>query len=456
MNPWRDPSSSDVVPFFAMSLRIWTSLMLLWYSQGHKSQLRPGALDPPAQCLGCDSNAMLQTERWRREGSDRGGGNDEARCLISAASRHMILPSCTGDNITNFQSSDGSDLRHYAYPAQLRLSDVLWVHLPGSMDASLDSSELMGSRPKIHRIVLSYDNVVAVESEYCLKPEVASLVEYIESDVNETQNECWWAVRYQIVTGRVWKSSNSNATIRDAIDTIRIGDGFHLGTDGIENRLLRLLRYLHFWKPREFWGRFLKHGAVDWSRIILSGHSQGGGHAAMLSFLHPLRRVFFLSSPCDVSSWTTGKYCDGAQTATPCAAAAKPIEGYYGMVQAHEIDICNITVPEYHWRNLMNTTSLGDVKTMIHDRLRAAASSYPPNKVHCDAFVDSVNCTNSSSILCEPDIKYHLSTATNVCAPANNCYQLGPWPYLAGRPRISWIARWALASSLGRCRLQRP
>ncbi|CAJ1344241.1 unnamed protein product [Effrenium voratum] len=391
----------------------------------------------------------------RRE-RQRRGGNDEARCLISAASRHMILPSCTGDNITNFQSSDGSDLRHYAYPAQLRLSDVLWVHLPGSMDASLDSSELMGSRPKIHRIVLSYDNVVAVESEYCLKPEVASLVEYIESDVNETQNECWWAVRYQIVTGRVWKSSNSNATIRDAIDTIRIGDGFHLGTDGIENRLLRLLRYLHFWKPREFWGRFLKHGAVDWSRIILSGHSQGGGHAAMLSFLHPLRRVFFLSSPCDVSSWTTGKYCDGAQTATPCAAAAKPIEGYYGMVQAHEIDICNITVPEYHWRNLMNTTSLGDVKTMIHDRLRAAASSYPPNKVHCDAFVDSVNCTNSSSILCEPDIKYHLSTATNVCAPANNCYQLGPWPYLAGRPRISWIARWALASSLGRCRLQRP
>eukprot|EP00929_Paragymnodinium_shiwhaense_P036332 TRINITY_DN19482_c0_g1_i4.p1 TRINITY_DN19482_c0_g1~~TRINITY_DN19482_c0_g1_i4.p1 ORF type:complete len:148 (-),score=2.41 TRINITY_DN19482_c0_g1_i4:892-1335(-) len=138
-------------------------------------------------------------------------------------------------------------MRHMVYPLEFpEIRDgLLWLHLPGSTDYVWDSSELVSSWPEVHRIVLVYDNLAAIGSTACPRPEnVSDFVEYIESDSNETLNECYWAARYQIVTGQVWKSGNLHRRIRRAIDGIRIGGGFRLGSDGILNRVLKLLQCL--------------------------------------------------------------------------------------------------------------------------------------------------------------------------------------------------------------------
>jgi hypothetical protein len=74
-----------------------------------------------------------------------------------------------------------------------------------------------------------------------------------------------------------------------------------LPTEGIEERLRLLLVYLTSADPSGNWASFLTadHSGMDWTKIISSGHSQGGGHAALLGKLHAVPRIVTFSSPCD-------------------------------------------------------------------------------------------------------------------------------------------------------------
>jgi len=72
----------------------------------------------------------------------------------------------------------------------------------------------------------------------------------------------------------------------------------------IANRLAKLLVTLDQQHPGEGWGQWLipSTGQPDWSRMILSGHSQGSGHAAYISKLFTVARVVMLSGPEDQQS----------------------------------------------------------------------------------------------------------------------------------------------------------
>lgn len=90
-------------------------------------------------------------------------------------------------------------------------------------------------------------------------------------------------------------------------------------TDSIHGRTALALAYLASTRPGEGWAQFLVAGvdpltnpaaAVRWDKVIAMGHSQGGGHAALLAKLHSLARLVVLSSPCDEAngapaSWLT-------------------------------------------------------------------------------------------------------------------------------------------------------
>jgi hypothetical protein len=69
--------------------------------------------------------------------------------------------------------------------------------------------------------------------------------------------------------------------------------------NSIVNRLARLIAHLHARFPGEGWGQFLADGALNWGRIGVAGHSQGGGHAAYLAKLFELDRAVYFSSPSD-------------------------------------------------------------------------------------------------------------------------------------------------------------
>ena len=67
--------------------------------------------------------------------------------------------------------------------------------------------------------------------------------------------------------------------------------------NSIENRLIKLLIHLRNTAPTQDWGQFLlDDNSVNWSKIVTSGHSQGGGHAAIIGRYHSVVRVVMFAS----------------------------------------------------------------------------------------------------------------------------------------------------------------
>ncbi len=64
-------------------------------------------------------------------------------------------------------------------------------------------------------------------------------------------------------------------------------------------RLVKLLQYLDVQHPDEHWGDYLIGGEPNWSRIVISGHSQGAGMAAYIAKRKAVARVVLFSSPWD-------------------------------------------------------------------------------------------------------------------------------------------------------------
>lgn len=59
----------------------------------------------------------------------------------------------------------------------------------------------------------------------------------------------------------------------------------------IERRTLKLLQYLEASYPSENWGQYYSGDQILWNKMIVSGHSQGGGHAGIISKIRQVERV---------------------------------------------------------------------------------------------------------------------------------------------------------------------
>jgi predicted esterase len=69
--------------------------------------------------------------------------------------------------------------------------------------------------------------------------------------------------------------------------------------DAIVPRLVWLLEYLQRVYPSEGWNRYLDNGRMNWSRVIVTGQSQGAGMAAYIAQEHRVARAVLFSSPWD-------------------------------------------------------------------------------------------------------------------------------------------------------------
>jgi hypothetical protein len=69
--------------------------------------------------------------------------------------------------------------------------------------------------------------------------------------------------------------------------------------ESIVNRLVKLLEYLDRQYPENNWGSYLAGGTPDWSRMVVSGLSQGAGMAAYIAKHEAVARVVLFSSPWD-------------------------------------------------------------------------------------------------------------------------------------------------------------
>lgn len=67
--------------------------------------------------------------------------------------------------------------------------------------------------------------------------------------------------------------------------------------DSVLGRLKPALAYLEESDPRGGWGRYLDGSAVRWDRVVLAGHSQGGGESAYISHIRSVRGALLFGSP---------------------------------------------------------------------------------------------------------------------------------------------------------------
>jgi hypothetical protein len=143
---------------------------------------------------------------------------------------------------------------------------VLFLFFPGTMSRAMNYKMLCETAADrgFHVISLQYVNDVSVNNK-CAK---------------SRNLECYENVRREVLFG---------ADFSPHVNVSR--------PNSAENRLVKLLRYLAGQYPNDGWEQYLTAGDVPrWSRILVAGHSQGGGHAALLGKYYSTAGVIMFAS----------------------------------------------------------------------------------------------------------------------------------------------------------------
>ena len=84
-----------------------------------------------------------------------------------------------------------------------------------------------------------------------------------------------------------------------------VSDAVDVNTlNSIQTRAIKLLEYLHLEYPDQNWNQYLTaSNTLRWNKIIVSGHSQGSGHACYLGKKNLVDRVVMFSGPSDYSTF---------------------------------------------------------------------------------------------------------------------------------------------------------
>ena len=172
---------------------------------------------------------------------------------------YTIAPLQTDAAITMALDSHFVSVKHYA-----TLKNVLFVFLPGTNRQPKDYQGIVHKAASMgyHAIGLMYPNRKAVNT--------------LCAPTNDTT--CHRRARLEIV---------------DGIDRHPVIDVN--AANAIISRLVKLLQWLDASEPAEHWAQYVKNGQPDWTKIMVSGHSQGAGNAALIGKYYPVRKVILFS-----------------------------------------------------------------------------------------------------------------------------------------------------------------
>jgi hypothetical protein len=161
--------------------------------------------------------------------------------------------------------------------------------------------------------------------EYIVKPQVTDVAiqavdtthfAYVDTTQvckDQVDTECFTKFREEIVFGGD----------QSALVTVNT-------SNSIVNRSLKLLQYLHKNNPTDGWNQFYDNSGLLYAKLVVAGHSQGGGHAAYIASKFMVDRAIVFSSPNDYSD----KY---SQPATWCKGTfATPVERFYGLMHKRD------------------------------------------------------------------------------------------------------------------------
>lgn len=272
---------------------------------------------------------------------------------------HRVKPSDTDINITT------PDVNHYVYINDtIQKENKLFLFLPGTSGLPFHYRKLLKSIANIgyHSIGLNYPNNKAINTVCALSLDTT----------------CHSRARLEIFDG---EDRHSNIDV----DTF----------DCIQNRVIKLLQHLDNEFPTEDWGQYYLNDSITWDKIVLSGHSQGGGHAGIIAKNNKVSRVAMFASYdwMPLLSRNPDWIFWDSQT---------PADRYYGF--AHEEDeILDFAKIETTWTNLdlfnFGNMIMVDTTTQPYFETRTLSTQIIP-------------ATNTS--------KYHNSVAVDLYTPGQN------------------------------------
>jgi len=174
----------------------------------------------------------------------------------------IVAPQTTDQNITTNLNN------HYvSVNRSVGQKNQLFLFFPGTGGVALNSQQINNTAADLgfHAVNLAYPTDDAVNT--------------LCGGAN-TDLDCYGNVRLEI---------------KDGVDRSNLVSVNR--ANSIENRLIKLLIYLRNTAPNQDWGQFLlDDNSINWSKIVTSGHSQGGGHAAIIGRYHSVVRVVMFAA----------------------------------------------------------------------------------------------------------------------------------------------------------------
>ncbi len=309
-------------------------------------------------------------------------------CFISNKSftqtLYTVLPSSTDSLITQDNYSD------YIYVNDnVKQLNKLFLFFPGS-----------GAIPRYYTLILK----TAANLGYYAVGLSYNNDRTIASTCSGQNSDCQGLARKEILYGIDYSSE---------VDV----DSTHC----IMNRAIKLLNYLKNIYPSQNWGQFLtSQDSVDWSKVCVSGHSQGAGMASMIAYLYPVYRGVFFASGGD---WSTKdlKVADWLQWNSETPAIKK-------FAFTHRND-------ELLWNYTNITPVIWDTLGLLNFGNYLSVDTLSGNFFERHAFTSNL-VINSNSL-----IKYHNCVVVDAETPMNGdsaVYQ-PVWNYMLTAPMVTGI-----------------
>ncbi len=210
------------------------------------------------------------------------GGGRNADPVPMAVTERDVEPAVADPRVTTSLQA------HVAItPSSDTRVNKLFVFLPGTSGLPTNYRLILrsGAAHGHHALGINYPNA-----------------ESVGSICTAFDSACFWDVRREVITG-------TNLSAR-----VAVGE-----PDSIISRLQRAVAYLHASYPDEGWGQYLANGSMDWAKLVVAGHSQGGGHAGVMAKLYPMHRAVYFSSPADWKAGAPAEWMSAEPNVTPAA-----------------------------------------------------------------------------------------------------------------------------------------
>lgn len=288
---------------------------------------------------------------------------------------YKVLPSATSTAISLFNSD------HYIYfDTRATAKNKLFVFLPGTTGA-----------PGFYTLVLKKAAALGYHSIGLMYPNNSDL--YIAAS-NNADNTAFGKGRKEIFEG-----TNQIAVVNVNADNC------------IKTRLVKLLQYMQVQQPTQNWQQYLSGSDVNWSKVVIAGHSQGGGHAFYIAKQVSVDRAISFSS----IDWNNLLNTSAAWVSQ---AGVTPVNRFYTFI--HPLDeIFNYANVQTQWNDMSlpgTAVNIDSVATPYNASQRLITRATPATTV----FVPNHNITCLDQYVPK-------TPSGNVTGTFENC-----WDYLLG------------------------